>query len=37
MCRRSNRYDNAHTKSFWSRFKVELLDGSFPGLIEAKL
>jgi len=38
MSRRGNCYDNAHTKSFWSCFKAELLDsGSFPGLAEAKL
>jgi putative transposase len=38
MSRRGNCYDNAHAKSFWSRFKAELLDGgSFPGLAEAQL
>jgi transposase InsO family protein len=43
MSRRGNRSDNAllgttHAESFWSRFKVELLDGGrFPGLAEAKL
>ncbi|WP_262905449.1 integrase core domain-containing protein [Hymenobacter nitidus] len=38
MSRRCNCYDNAHTESFWSRFKAELLDGgSFPGLTEARL
>ena len=36
--RRGECYDNAHAKSFWSRFKAELLDGgSFPELPEAKL
>ncbi|QKG58235.1 IS3 family transposase [Hymenobacter sp. BRD128] len=38
MRRRGNCYDNAHTESFWSRFKAELLNGSsFPGLAEAQL
>jgi transposase InsO family protein len=38
MSRRGNCYDNAHSESFWSRFKAELLDGgSFPSLAEAKL
>ena len=43
MSRRGNCYDNAppgrtHAKSFWSRFKAELLDGGrFPSLAEAKL
>ena len=36
--RRGNCYDNAHTESFWSRFKAELLDGGhFPGLEEGRL
>ena len=31
-------YRTTHTESFWSRFKVELLDGgSFPGLTETRL
>ncbi|WP_156176469.1 DDE-type integrase/transposase/recombinase [Hymenobacter terrenus] len=38
MSRRGNCYDNAHTKSFRSRFKAELLDGGhFPVLAEATL
>ena len=38
ISRRGNCYDNAHAESFWSRSKVELLDGGhFPGLAEAKL
>ena len=36
--RLGNCYDNAHAKSFCSRFKAELLNGStFFGLAEARL
>lgn len=37
MSRRGNCYANAHAEPFWSRFKAELLDSSFPGLAEATL
>ena len=38
MSRWGNCYDNAHTESFWSRLKIELLDGgTFPGQAEASL
>lgn len=38
MSQRGNCYNNAHTESFWSRFKAKLLDGgSFPDLTEVKL
>ena len=38
MSRRGNCYDNAHAESFWSRLKIELLDGgSFRNLSEARL
>jgi putative transposase len=38
ISRRGDWYDNPHAKSFWSRFKAEVLDGSrFLGLAQAKL
>jgi putative transposase len=38
MSHRGNCYNNAHAKSFWSRFKTELLDGgSLRNLAEARL
>ncbi|MBD2768196.1 transposase [Hymenobacter sp. BT664] len=38
ISRHGNCYDNAHTESFWSRFKAELRDGGhFSRLSEARL